>query len=243
MIVENLLGDSPFSGDLPEAEYLFPNRRTDRVMAFDVETTFNTAVPDTGIGYGSFLNGGVDVGAPTHTRKLALFEGTGSIGRLQPLLGTAEPVSNVVGNTVNGAMPWFTPVTENTGVGDTELWEFYNVIGDAHPVHVHLVHFEVVNLEGFSADSIEQPVLQHDGTEGVGFRLENKSIDGIVRKPDSTEDPKRDMVIALPGEVTRIKMTFDKPGRYVWHCHILSHVDHEMMRPFHVGPVSDGAIV
>jgi FtsP/CotA-like multicopper oxidase with cupredoxin domain len=47
------------------------------------------------------------------------------------------------------------------------------------------------------------------------------------------------MVIALPGEVTRIKMRFDKPGRFVWHCHILSHEDHEMMRPYHVGPVED----
>lgn len=38
-----------------------------------------------------------------------------------------------------------------------------------------------------------------------------------------------------PGEVTRIIARFDRPGRYVWHCHILSHEDHEMMRPFHVG--------
>ena len=45
------------------------------------------------------------------------------------------------------------------------------------------------------------------------------------------------MLMALPNEVTRIKMTFDKPGRYVWYSHILSHEDHEMMRPFHVGPV------
>ncbi|MEJ2637423.1 MAG: FlgD immunoglobulin-like domain containing protein [Calditrichia bacterium] len=40
---------------------------------------------------------------------------------------------------------------------------------------------------------------------------------------------------ALPGQITRIKATFDKPGRYVWHCHILSHEDQEMMRVLHVG--------
>lgn len=44
------------------------------------------------------------------------------------------------------------------------------------------------------------------------------------------------MVIAYPGAVTKIRAKFDKPGHYVWHCHILSHEDHEMMRILHVGP-------
>jgi len=35
----------------------------------------------------------------------------------------------------------------------------------------------------------------------------------------------------------RVIAKFDRPGRYVWHCHILSHEDHEMMRPYHVGPI------
>jgi len=45
----------------------------------------------------------------------------------------------------------------------------------------------------------------------------------------------KDVVAALPGQVLRIKATFDRQGRYNWHCHILSHEDHEMMRVFHVG--------
>jgi FtsP/CotA-like multicopper oxidase with cupredoxin domain len=237
VIVENILGDSPFGGDLPGPDDVFPDRRTDRVMAFDVEVPLDLSVADTSIGAGSYVGGGVSVDAPvTRTRKLALFEGTDNHGRLQPLLGSAEPVVDVTGATVDGAMPWFTPITENPGVGDTEIWEIYNATGDAHPVHVHLVHFEVLNRRKFSANMIEQPVLQHDGTEGIGFRLEKIKTKGKVSGPDPSEQTRRDMVMALPGEVTRIKMTFDKPGRYVWHCHILSHEDHEMMRPFHVGP-------
>jgi len=236
VIVENLLGDSPFGGDLPGPDDVFPDRRTDRVMAFDVELPLSS-VADTGITDGSPLGGGVDVSSNiTRTRKLALFEGMDEYGRLQPLLGSAEPVLDVAGNMVNGAMPWHTPITENPGLGDTEIWEIYNATGDAHPIHVHLVHFEVINREGFTADSIEQPVIQHNGAVGVAQRLENIVADGNTRGPAVSEQTRRDMVLALPGEITRIKMTFDKAGRYVWHCHILSHEDHEMMRPFHVGP-------
>lgn len=237
VIVENILGDSPFGGDLPEPEDLFPDRRTDRVMAFDVELPFNPMVPDSSIGDGDKLGGNVTVkGREDRTRKLALFEGTDEHGRLQPLLGTAEAVTDVTGTTVEGAMPWHTPITENPGVGDTEIWEIYNATGDAHPVHVHLVHFEVLDRKPFTAKVIEQPLIQHNGEVGVGFRLEKIKVKGKKRAPDLSEQTRRDMVMALPGEVTRIKMTFDKAGRYVWHCHILSHEDHEMMRPFHVGP-------
>lgn len=237
VIVENILGDAPFGGDLPGPEDVFPDRRTDRVMSFDVELPLNTSIPDTAIVADSVLGGGFISNAPAvRTRKLALFEGMDEFGRLQPLLGTAEPVTDVAGNVVEGSMPWHTPITENPAVGDTEIWEIYNGTGDAHPVHVHLVHFEVLNREGFTADALTQPVLQHNGTFGIGFRFANIALDGNVRGPDVTEQTRRDMVTALPGEVTRIKMTFGKPGRYVWHCHILSHEDHEMMRPFHVGP-------
>lgn len=236
VIVENLLGDVPFGGNLPDPDDLFPDRRTDRVMAFDVELPFNTHRLDTSIMDGTFLGDGVQVGEAIRTRRLALFEGIDEYGRLQPQLGTAEPVNDVDGNTVDGAVAWHSPITENPGLGDTEIWELHNATGDAHPVHVHLVHFEVMNRQRFKADLIEQPVLQHNGSYGMGFRLDRVKTIGKERAPAAQEQTRRDMVMALPEDVTRIKMTFDKPGRYVWHCHILSHEDHEMMRPYHVGP-------
>jgi spore coat protein A len=235
VIVENLLGDSPFGGSLPGPADVFPDRRTDRVMAFDVEKPLDSTRLDTRIVDGTALGGGVNVRNARTVRKLALFEGTDEFGRLQPLLGTAEPVQDTSGNVVNGALTWFLPITENPKLGATEVWEIYNATGDAHPIHVHLVHFEVMNRQRFRANLIPQPTLQHDGTQGIGYRLERIRTQGPVHGPEPAEQTRRDMVMALPGEVTRIKMTFDKPGRYVWHCHILSHEDHEMMRPFHVG--------
>jgi FtsP/CotA-like multicopper oxidase with cupredoxin domain len=137
---------------------------------------------------------------------------------------------------MEGSIAWHSPTTENPKVGDTEVWEIYNATADGHPVHLHLVHFEVQDRQKFKAKMVPQPIVQHNGEIGQGFRLENIKLQGKPIEADGVERAPKDMVTALPGEVTRIKMTFDKPGRYVWHCHILSHEDHEMMRVLHVGP-------
>jgi FtsP/CotA-like multicopper oxidase with cupredoxin domain len=47
-------------------------------------------------------------------------------------------------------------------------------------------------------------------------------------------------VIAYPGQVTRIRVRFDSAGQSVWHCHIVEHEDHEMMRPLRIEPVQAG---
>jgi FtsP/CotA-like multicopper oxidase with cupredoxin domain len=238
VILENIGGDAPFGGDFGDAlapEDLFPDRQTDRIMAFDLVVP-TSGVPDafdpSVIGHYRGSRGPV-----TRTRRVALFEGNDEFGRLQPLLGTAEPEVDVSGNTVNGAIGWHSPTTENPGLDTTEIWEIYNATGDAHPIHLHLVNFEILRRRSFTADLIEQPLLQHNGTFGVGFRLENIQVRGVVRSgPAYVENAPKDMVTALPGQMTEIRVTFDKPGRYVWHCHILSHEDHEMMRVLQVGP-------
>ena len=103
-------------------------------------------------------------------------------------------------------------------------------------------------LSGAAADDgaylVEQAVVQHNGEIGKGFKIVLPGIPELaygekVPEEDLTEyfeDAAKDMVTALPTQITRIMAKFDKPGRYVWHCHILSHEDHEMMRVLQVGP-------
>ena len=129
------------------------------------------------------------------------------LGRFDP--GTGEPTP----------LLWSDPITENPAVGETEVWEMRNFTEDAHPIHIHLVQFEVV------------------GREAIGG---GPSVAGS-NDPLPWETGFKDTVTAFPGEITRVKARFDIPGFYVWHCHIVEHEDNEMMRPYHVGPIPPDA--
>ena len=86
--IKNIGGDEPFGGDIPGPQVF---GETDRIMVFDAVLPFDGTIPDpspTGIDFGP------DVGSPTRLRKVALFEGKDEFGRLQPLLGTAEPATD-----------------------------------------------------------------------------------------------------------------------------------------------------
>jgi spore coat protein A len=93
---------------------------------------------------------------------VGLFEGLDEYGRLQPLLGTVFPAfdashvaivwpdtppyieAGLAGQQMQGTMAWHEPTTELPVLGTTEYWDIWNLSADAHPVHLHLVHFEVV---------------------------------------------------------------------------------------------------
>ena len=108
------------------------------------------------------------------------------------------------------------------------MWEFYNTTGDAHPMHVHEVAFEVVNREGLALDVDGAVISPVDGSPAN------------ITLPEPWETGFKDTVIAYPGQVTRVRAQFKVPGQYVWHCHIVEHEDNEMMRPFRIGPVQPG---
>jgi FtsP/CotA-like multicopper oxidase with cupredoxin domain len=245
VIMKNLGGDAPFGGafggDL-DPDDLFPNRQTDRVMAFDVVVPLS-AVPD------NFdpenLPGYDGVDNETTTRRVALFEGTDEFGRLQPLLGTVAN-GDLSGTNVATAYTWFQPSTENPAPGSTEIWEIYNFTADAHPIHLHLVNFQILDRKDFEYDVTgTQPTTQHNGVSGEAPEISNiRNLTAASVGPEYFEDAPKDMVTSLPGDpegapptgqMVRIRAHFNKAGRYVWHCHILSHEDHEMMRVLDVG--------
>ena len=245
VIMKNLGGDAPFGGafggDL-EPEDLFPDRHTDRIMAFDVVVPLS-GVPDdfdpfSLPGYGGVANGAT-------TRRVALFEGTDEFGRLQPLLGTVKD-GDLSGANVATAYTWFQPTTETPAPDSTEIWEIYNFTADAHPIHLHLVNFEILDREHFEYDITgTQTTTQHNGTTGEAPEISNiRNLTAASVGSEYFEDAPKDMVTSLPGDpegtpptgqLVRIKAHFNKSGRYVWHCHILSHEDHEMMRVLQVG--------
>ncbi len=183
-----------------------------QIMAFKVDVPFNRAYPHTKIP-SSFQKPLPEIPTATNVRKLILFEGEDDYGRLKPMLGTVE----------EGALEFFDPITENPALNSTEIWEIYNLTPDSHPIHLHLVFFRVLSSQGFTGN------VDADG------RLTNIQLVGPMEKPEPGQDGKKDTYAIAPGEVTRLIATFDREGRYVWHCHILSHEDHEMMRPLYVG--------
>jgi spore coat protein A len=135
------------------------------------------------------------------------------------------------------------PVMETPQVGATEVWQFINITGDAHPMHVHLVQFQIVNRQPFDVEGYTTAFeiwLDNGGTGAVPDVA--PFLTGTATAPDPNETGFKDTAKAYPGQVLRIVARFDVPpstllpAEYVYHCHILEHEDNEMMRPYQVMP-------
>jgi len=226
-VLRNVGPDEPFGGGEPDEDFdVADPGSTGQVLQFRV----GSRVGDDDSTPPRFLRLPPISPLPpaTATRRLALIEkmGLGHDSEGNELEG---PVEALLGRVEDGEAVeylWMDPVTENPAVGDTEVWELYNTTGDAHPMHIHEVVFEVVNREGLVLEG-----------EEVATPIET---DGVITGPEPWETGFKDTVIAYPGQVTRVKARFAKPGQFVWHCHIVEHEDNEMMRPYRIGPEQPG---
>jgi bilirubin oxidase len=149
----------------------------------------------------------VEFGPETAIRRLSLNEEDSHV------LEGVGPVEAQLGILDEAGTPvpldWDDPITETPALNAVELWELHNFTADAHPIHIHELQFRIVEREPFG---------------------------GLPHPAEPWESGDKDTVIAYPGEITRVKVRFDHPGLFVWHCHIVEHEDNEMMRPLRVGP-------
>ncbi|RPJ21186.1 MAG: hypothetical protein EHM35_18540, partial [Planctomycetaceae bacterium] len=148
----------------------------------------------------------------------------------------AVPVAAVLGTGADGPLAWDVAITENPMVGDVEVWRILNLTADAHPIHLHLVQFQVINRLPFDQDAYHEA----QETYLLGRRAGDppnpmEFVTGDPIPANEWETGWKDTVIANPDQITRIIAQFSLEGLYVWHCHILEHEDNEMMRPYYVG--------
>ena len=170
---------------------------------------------------GSFVPGGLGK---------TLNEDFDKYGRLTQLLGTTTQNGlNNEGNATWGRDYLQMPPTETASQGETQIWNIYNRTGDTHPIHFHLVNVQIISRAPFDAATPDYNTI------------------GTPRPPDANERGWKDTVRCNPGEVTQVIMKFEAPAppewismktsprtggyEYVWHCHILEHEEHDMMRP------------
>ncbi len=128
----------------------------------------------------------------------------------------AEPTLMLLNGTY-----WHQPITEKPVLNTTEIWSLINPTDDSHPVHLHLVRFQILDRQPYEPWAYQT-------------KQQLKFL-GPPQPPAPNEAGWKDTVRADPRMVTRIIIPFEGfTGRYVWHCHILEHEDNEMMRPFEI---------
>jgi spore coat protein A, manganese oxidase len=119
-------------------------------------------------------------------------------------------------------------INEMPQVGSTEEWEIINLTGDAHPMHFHLIQFQLLSRQayndvgtagytavyerhfpgGVAIDGYGPPLpynnLNLDGAYGGNPSISPFLTGNPVKPPNPWEYGWKDTVIAYPGEVTRI---------------------------------------
>jgi len=189
--------------------------------------------------------------AATTTRYLDLQEGTDSYYVFDPSSGTSSQRLRILLNN----MRFSDPVTETPTINTVEDWIIINNTVDMHPMHLHQVDFEVVE-KGSIAPGAYTPANGTPGgmaTVAAGGLRPNaepsfnpvigSAAGGSFYRLQAHELGHKDTVRVPPADeftgsqgYVRIRIRFDILGTFMWHCHILAHEDHEMMRPFRVIP-------
>ena len=159
-------------------------------------------------------------------RELAPFTADPDIAAASQPLIAIKAMNGVTTWYKTAAKGFYDPVGFFVDAGSAEVWNLLNLTGDSHPVHVHLVQFQVMHRQRVDASGY----VAESGSTDPAKPIRPVEVPG---EPEPPERGDKDTVAVHPGEVVSIAAFFDgHMGRYMYHCHILEHEDHDMMRPF-----------
>jgi spore coat protein A len=121
-------------------------------------------------------------------------------------------------------------------LGESEVWQFINLTGDTHPMHIHLNPFQLLARHPVSVTVPEGGLT--DETTAATVRYGRSADDQLDHLIDANEKGLKDTVRVNPNEIVEIAVRFEMfSGRYMYHCHILEHEDRDMMRPIVIMPM------
>ncbi len=163
-------------------------------------------------------------------RQLILKEIEGDGGPLEVLINNTRWVglkeSTMMSNPVpiaDSTLIVDNYTTELPRVGATEIWEIANTTEDAHPIHLHLIQFQIINRqpfdsEAYTADYEAAFAAGFQPGDGPPFPYDTRNADGAIggnlafspylqdspTRPADTENGWKDTALMPPGFVTRI---------------------------------------
>jgi len=93
---------------------------------------------------------------------------------LNEVMGAGGPLEVLVNNTkwdgllsANIANQFADGISELPRVGATEIWEIVNLTADTHPIHLHLVQFQLINRQDFQTRNYQKVYNAAFGTTGT----------------------------------------------------------------------------
>lgn len=217
---------TPFSGT-PDTRGAIPE-----AMIFDVSLPLQGT--DTSVIPASFgsLGGFVDANGTPSAPNLAVATSVPKV------LTEIKLPNGMLMQLINGTGYDVDPLTgapappEVVTLGTTEIWQFVNATVDTHPIHLHQTMFQVLDRQKIGISQYMLKVAKGKATPDP-----TPFLKGVPIPAGPDEAGWKETVRANPGEVTRVAMKWTGfSGNYVYHCHILEHEEHDMMRALVVNP-------
>jgi len=180
-------------------------------------------------------NRSTTVGGLTNQIK-TLNEDFDNYGRLLQRLGTSQVRPDNTGTYMAG-FGYDEKVTETAMNGSKQVWTVVNNTGDVHPIHFHLINVQIVARTDWAGNPVPVDPNETGWKETVRmFPGTNTTVAMQFKLPTvpfAVKDSIRPVNGAMPFDPV-MNPLFNFGNEYVWHCHILEHEEHDMMRPMSV---------